>query len=398
MPGITRSRMFRNIHAHIALDRRPDQSGHFTRYLLNSILILMLAIGAFPQLASGQIAPADRTYWPTADWQTATPASQGMDETLLEAADARIRETQPYITSLLVIRGGDLVFERYYGGLTASDTTQVWSTTKSFTSTLVGIAIDEGRLTLDQTVGELIPDRIPAEADPRAASVTVRELLSMTSGFAWESSTDFQYVFDDVDITARTLGLPFSCDPGTCYEYNSGNVEVLGSILERVTGESLAAYAQPRLFDPLGIAPPVWDVGATGETLAAVGLHLRSRDFAKLGFLYLNGGVWDGQQIVSKAWVDAATSIHSSGVNPAGVSLGQGITGYGYLWWITEASGQPAYFALGLGSQMIYVVPSLDLVIAATVSNLIPYEVPISEQQYPKAIFEEFIVPAAMTS
>ena len=131
-----------------------------------------------------------------------------MDPALLELADARVRAELPYVTSLLVVRGGDLVFEAYYGGFAdPNQTVQIWSATKSFTSTGVGIAIDEGLLRLDQTVGELIPDRIPAGADPRSASVTVEQLLAMTSGFAWNSPTDYQFAFDEVDIVARTLGL-----------------------------------------------------------------------------------------------------------------------------------------------------------------------------------------------
>jgi Cu-Zn family superoxide dismutase len=368
----------------------------FTRAVVRLLLVLLVLLtGSSVLPAAAQIAPADRASWPTAEWRTAAPESQGMDLSLLDAADARIRAEQPYITSLLVVRGGDLVFEQYYGGFAATETTQLWSATKSVTSTIVGIAIDEGLLTLDQTVGELLPDRIPAEADPRAATVTVRQLLTMTSGFAWTSNTDYQFAYDAVDQTARTLGLPFACDPGTCYEYNSGNVQVLSSIIQALTGQTLAAYAQSRLFDPLGIAPPVWDVSVTGETLGAVGLHLTSRDVAKLGFLLLNGGVWDGQQVISGAWVTAATSVQSSGVNAAGVSVGGDNTGYGYLWWTNTTLGLPGYHAIGLGAQVLYVLPTLDLVAVATTSNAIPNEVPIDQQQDPLAIIEELVVPAA---
>lgn len=196
--------------------------------------------------------------------------------------------------------------------------------TKSVTSALVGIAVAEGLLSLDQTVGEVIPDRISAAADPRAAGVTVEQLLTMTSGFAWDSGTDYQFAFDDVDLTARTLEQPMSCEPGTCYEYNSGNVQVLASMLQAAAGQTLAEYAQPRLFDPLGIAPPVWQPSSiTGETLGAVGLNLTSRDQAKIGYLLLNNGVWDSRQLVPAAWVEAATAEQSSGTNAAGLNLGR---------------------------------------------------------------------------
>lgn len=357
------------------------------------VLLLFLTTNVVISPVGAQVEPGLRDYWPTAGWQTADPQAQGTDPAMLTAADARVRNELPYLTSMLAVRGGDLVFERYYGELAEGDTVQIWSATKSITSTLVGIAVAEGLLTLDQTVGDLLPARLPLTADPRAAGVTVRQLLTMTSGFAWESSTDYQFAFDEVDLTARTLGLPMACDPGACYEYNSGNVQVLASMVEAVSGMTQAEYAQPRLFEPLGIAPPVWEATVTGETLGAVGLYLTPRDFAKIGYLYLNQGVWDGKQIVPAEWVAAATTEQSSGANATGVNLGQ--AGYGYLWWVTEVGGLPAFFALGLGSQMLYVVPALDLVIVATTSNAIPYTVPIQEQQDPRPIIEDLIVRAA---
>lgn len=363
-----------------------------TRSLL--VLLFVAVVAAAASGAAAQVAPAARDSWPTAGWTTAAPEARGMDPALLAQADARIRAELPYITSLLVIRGGDLVFEQYYGDLTGPDETlQIWSATKSFTATAVGIAIDEGLLRLDQTVGEVLPDRIPADADPRAASVTVGQLLTMTSGFAWDSGTDYQFAFDEVDLVARTLGLPMSCDPDACYEYNSGNPQVLSAMIQAVTGETMAAYVQPRLFDPLGIPQPVWATSINGETLGAVGLEVTPRDMAKLGFLYLNDGVWDGAQIVSTAWVEAATSAQSSGTNAAGLSLSE--AAYGYLWWVPENATPAAFFALGLGSQIIYVVPERDLIAVATTSNAIPFEVPIEQQQDPKPIIEELIVPAA---
>lgn len=376
-----------------AADLAPSAAHVRVRHRLCRCALLVGAAASQFSVAA-QAPPSARGYWPTAGWRTAAPETQGMDPALLELADARVRAELPYVTSLLVVRGGDLVFEAYYGGFAdPNQTVQIWSATKSFTSTGVGIAIDEGLLRLDQTVGELIPDRIPAGADPRSASVTVEQLLAMTSGFAWNSPTDYQFAFDEVDIVARTLGLAMPCDPGACYEYNSGNSQVLSAMVQAVSGQTLAEYLQPRLFDPLGIPQPVWATSITGETNGAVGLELTPRDMAKLGFLFLNDGVWDGAQIVSSSWVQAATSPQSSGTSAAGVSLGQ--AAFGYFWWVTEVSGLPAYFALGLGSQVIYVVPDLDLVAVATTSNAIPYEIPIDQQQYPEPVIEELIVPAA---
>ena len=352
------------------------------------VLILLLATSAVIAPAAAQVDPEERDYWPAAGWQTAAPEAQGMDPALLAQVDARVAAELPLLSGLVVVRGGEIVFERYYGQ-TADEPIDLWSATKSVTNMAVGMAIAEGLLRLDQTLGELIPGRIPEGADPRTASVTVEHLLTMTSGWAWDSSTDFLHLDDAPDWAARTLGLPMACDPGECYEYNSGGVHLLSVILQTLTDQTEADYLQPRLFDPLGIAPPTWRQSPQGETAGAFGLELNPRAVAKLGYLYLNQGVWDGQQIVPSAWVATSTTQHSSGTSPGGVNLGS--AGYGYLWWVTEVAGYLAYFALGYGSQVLYVVPGLDLVAVAMVAE------PNAElQQNPIPLIEELIVPAAL--
>ncbi|HEU5430985.1 MAG TPA: serine hydrolase, partial [Thermomicrobiales bacterium] len=308
---------------------------------------------------------------------------------LLAEADRRAQVELPRLSALAVVRGGDLVFERYYGGQQPEQPIDLWSATKSVTNMAVGMAVADGKLRLDQTLGELIPERIPANADPLTRRVSVENLLTMTAGWQWDSRTDFLHLDDAPDWAARTLALPMACYPGVCYEYNSGGVHLLSVILQKVTGETEAAYLQPRLFDPLGIARPTWRQSPQGETAGAFGLELTARDAAKLGFLYLNGGVWAGKQIVPASWVATSTVEHSSGTSPSGVNLGQ--TGYGYLWWTTATAGHPAYFALGYGSQLIYVVPALDLVVVALVAA--PRQ---DQQQDPIPLVEGAIVPAAL--
>jgi Cu-Zn family superoxide dismutase len=212
----------------------------------------------------------------------------------------------------------------------------------------------------------------------------------MTSGWAWDSTTDFLHLDDAPDWAARTLGLPMTCDPGACYEYNSGGVHLLSVIVQKVTGQTEADYLQTRLFDPLGIARPTWRQSPQGETAGAFGLELTARDAAKLGYLVLNGGVWDGRQVVPADWLAASTTQQSSGTSASGVSLGQ--AGFGYLWWVKDVAGMPAFFALGYGSQVIYVVPGLDLVVVALVAD--PN---VQQQQNPIPLIEELIVPAAQS-
>jgi CubicO group peptidase (beta-lactamase class C family)/sugar lactone lactonase YvrE len=359
-----------------------------TRLIL--VLLLLLAASSTMTPAAAQVDPGERAYWPTAGWRTAAPEAQGMDPALLAQLAQRVPAELPLLSGLVVVRGGDIVFEDY-NGQTADEPIHLWSVTKSVTSMAVGMAVAEGLLRLDQTLGELIPERIPEGADPRTASMTVEQLLTMTSGWAWDSSTDFLHLDDAPDWAARTLGLPMACDPGECYEYNSGNAHLLSVLVQTVTGQAQADYLQGRLFDPLGIARPTWGQSPQGETAGAFALELNPRAVAKLGYLYLNQGVWDGRQIVPSEWVATSTTEHSSGTSPSGVNLGQ--AGYGYLWWVTEVAGYPAYFALGYGSQVLYVVPGLDLVAVAMVAE------PNTElQQNPIPLIEELVVPAALAA
>jgi len=360
-----------------------------TRHLV-LVLLLLLVSASSTLTRAAQVAPGDRSYWPTAGWQTAAPEAQGMDPALLAQASARVPAELPLLSALVVIRGGDIVFEEYYNGQTADEPIQLWSATKSVTNMAVGIAIADGLLRLDQTLGELIPERIPAGADPRTASVTVENLLTMTGGWAWDSTTDFLHLGDAPDWAARTLGLPMACDPGTCFEYNSGGVHLLSVILQKVTGQLEADYVQGHVFDPLGIARPTWGQSPQGETAGAFSLELNPRAAAKLGYLYLNQGVWDGQQIVPADWVAVSTTQHSSGTSLAGINLSGGAA-YGYLWWVTEGAGYPAFFAHGFGAQVIYVVPELDLIAVAMVA-----EPNVDNQQNVIPLIEELIVPAAL--
>lgn len=354
------------------------------------VLLLVLISGVTPAIVGAQALPVERASWPTAGWTTAEPTAQGIDPALLAQIDARVAAELPLLSALVVVRGGEIVFERYFGQ-TADVPIDLWSVTKSVTNMAVGLAIAEGLLGLDQTVGEVIPERIPEGADPRTAKVTVRQLLTMTGGWEWDSATDVLRLDDAPDWAARTLGLPMACDPGTCYEYNSGGVHLLSVIVQAVSGQTTADYLQSRLFDPLGIASPTWRQSPQGETAGAFALELDARAAAKLGFLYLNQGIWDNQQIVPAEWVAASTTEQSSGTSPSGINLGQAT--YGYLWWVDEIAGYPTYRALGYGSQVIYVVPGLDLVAVALVA-----EPNIDQQQDPIPLIEELIVPAVVAA
>ena len=304
-------------------------------------------------------------YWPTDGWLVARPESMGVDPPSLQAVHERVPAEVPALSALLAVRHGYLVFERYYGGHDPEAPINTRSVTKSVTSTLVGAARREGLFFgLEQRVRETIPDRVPADADPRVLDVTLWQWLTMTSGLDWDAGADWGRLTASPDWVELTLGLPVTGIPGQTYVYNTGGSHVLGVSVAAVAGKPLEEYAADVLFGPLGIAPGSWQRSPQGEVSAGSGLELTPRDMAKLGFLYLHGGAWDGAAIVEPEYAAAATTWQSAG-DATGAWAG-----YGYQWWITATSaGYPAYFALGYGGQHIFVVPALDLVVVAAIAR-----------------------------
>jgi CubicO group peptidase (beta-lactamase class C family) len=339
--------------------------------------------GAALVLAGGTTTPARQAepdYWPTAGWRTGAPADFGVDAFTLDDVDARAVGEVPAISALLAVRHGYLVFERYYGGHDPEVPINVRSVTKSVTGTLAGAALRQGLLTgLEQTVVEIIPERIPDGADPNIANVTLWQWLTMTSGLAWEAAGDWQRLLAAPDWVAMTLGLPVTGIPGQTYVYNTGGSHVLGVSVAAAAGVPLEEYAEDVLFRPLGIVPGDWMRSPQDEVSAGSGLEMTARDMLKLGYLHLRNGAWDGEQIVDPAYAAAATTWQSAGDSTGGWA------GYGYQWWITATNaGYPAYFALGYGGQHIFVVPALDLVVVAAIAR----RVDRSELRTPRYLIE----------
>ncbi len=346
---------------------------------------LPLAV-ALVKPVSAQEDPADRPYWPTDNWRRSRPERQGMDPGLLDEAARIIGTEMPDVTGLLVIRHGYVVQEQYFGDAYGrNDPVKIRSITKSVAGTLIGIALAEGKFeSLDQTIGELIPERIPSSADPGTPDINLRHLLTMTSGWEWDIGTDYQRLIASRNWAALTLSRPIVYEPGTFYAYNTGGSHLLSVILANVTGQDTADYAQEKLFGPLGIDRPTWQRSPQDEAVGGFGLELTARDLAKLGYLYLNDGQWDGQQIVPVDYVRAATSYQSTGDST-------GYASYGYQWWVAEVAGNPSFFGLGFGGQYLYVVPALDLIAVIIAGFETPPPVTIH-----RPVIENVIVPAVV--
>ncbi len=291
--------------------------------------------------------------------------------------------TYPALTGLVVIRNGAIVSEHYQGDYGQDDPINIRSVTKSVVSTLIGIALERGDLaSLEQTIGELIPERIPDDADPAVGQITIRSLLTMTSGLDWNYQTDYERLEASDDPLTLTLSQPVVAEQGEVYAYNSGGSHVLGVILEAATGQQLEDYADAVLFGPLGIQRSRWRETPQGDAIGGYGLYLTPRDMARLGLLYLPGGRCEGERLLAADYVAEATSYQSDG-DPTGG------TAYGYQWWVTEVSGHAAFFALGFGGQYIYVVPDLELIVVAAVG----FEGQPVELRSPRPIIEEIVIP-----
>ena len=292
----------------------------------------------------------DEVAAPVGQVSTALAQEEGFAPSKLRAADRRFRAT-PALASVLVSRHGRLVFERYYRGATGNEDQNVFSVTKSVVSALVGIALGEGKLSsLDQKLVDFFPGDLAPATDPRVRTITLRDLLTMTSGYR-------EPLIAASDDWVRTLlNRPLSSDPGTAFSYDDGSAHLAGAALAQATGETLQAYAQRELFGPIGIHPAHWSTDGQGHSLGSTGLFLRPRDLQKLGRLYLQDGRWGGRQLVPARWVRASTSTK--------VRVPNGYA-YGYFWWVNPGP-HGGFLALGYAGQTIAVFPKLDLVVTTT--------------------------------
>jgi CubicO group peptidase (beta-lactamase class C family) len=287
---------------------------------------------------------------PTAPLPLAAAQREGFDAGRLRAADRRF-ETTPALGSVLVQRHGRLVFERYYHGATRDKPRNVFSVTKSFVSALVGIALRDGQLrSLDEKLVEFFPDELDEHADPRIATITLRDLLTMTAGYRGFALRDSQ------DWVRTLLNRPLESEPGASFAYDDGSAHLLSAVLTRVGGAPADVLADRDLFGPLGIKPGSWASDGRGNSLGSTGLSLRSRDLLRFGELYLRHGRWHGRQVVPAAWVRESTSTQIA--IPGGYA-------YGYLWWINTGRHK-GFLAQGYAGQMVAVFPRLDLVLVMT--------------------------------
>jgi len=307
------------------------------------------------------------------EWSTVTPAEAGLDPAVLDEMAAEAEQLDS--TCFLVVRDGRIAAEHYWGSGGEHEAQEVFSVTKSFASTLVGIAQDDGSLSVEDPASRWITEW---DATP-SAEVTVADLLSNVSGRFWSFDSDYGRLIASLDRTGYAIGLDQEHEPGTYWAYNNAAIQSLSRVLDRATGEPVPDFGRERLLAPLGMDDSRFGTDGAGNGLTFMGLRSTCRDLARFGVLVLDRGEWNGEQVVSADYLDAATGRPSQDLNAA----------YGYLFWLNHrgsiasavsplsaeeqagaAEGQLVadrperlVWALGLGGQVVQMDPGTNTVV-----------------------------------
>lgn len=370
-----------------------------TKHFLPPLRTASIAVLVAMQSASAQAPTASRS------WPRATFAAQDLDAPQIEELVTRARNGDfGNVDRLVVVRNGFLVlderFERDYRvvsrgksgplgcGIDAcADTTEVhaynylhpdvhpwWrgrdvhslqSITKSVTATLIGIAIQRGEIRDVQTPLLSFFDAYDLSGvDARLRRATLQDLLTMRSGIEWheadrppdETNTTFQLEHAD-DWIRFTFAQPMDADPGTKWVYNSGGSQLMAEVIRSATGDHVDAYAERHLFEPLGIDDYHWKKTPTGHPDTEGGLYLEALDLARIGQLYLNDGVWDGQRILPEGWAAEATARHVDRIRED-----DNAPGYGYQWWRYDRRDTDIWAGNGFGGQLLVIIPAHGIV------------------------------------
>ena len=301
------------------------------------------------------VPPADHD-WP-GDWQLVPADQVGLDADRLEQSVEDIGALDG-VQGVLIARRGRLVAERYFRGAAGHRPHNLKSASKSVLSALAGLAVEEGVLELDQPIADLLPEAADLD-DPGKQAITVRHLLTMTSGLESTSFGNYGSWVASRNWVRAALARPLEAAPGTRFSYSTGGTHLLSATLARAAGKSTHDFAREHLFGPLGIRHSAWARDRQGIHVGGNNLSLLPRDMLKFGQLYLNRGRWGGHQILPWQWVDESTRPGLAGPRGRGRIYG----GYGYLWWLRGPRERGAYIASGYGGQYIYVSPAEHLVV-----------------------------------
>jgi CubicO group peptidase (beta-lactamase class C family) len=356
--------------------------------LISLIIFVFVVIPGYPG--------ASRDYWPTRQWKVSTPEEQGIDsEKLIEFMES-VKKEDRHVHSLLIVRNGYLVMEAYFNPYQKDLKHIVFSAAKSISSLLIGLAIKDGYIkNVNQPVLDFFPgyqDKIE-HLDERKKSLTLFHLLTMTDGLEWKDwpyrvgmEGDFLKLLSAADGVKYFLDKPMRESPGQAYNYNSGASYLLAAIIKQVTGKSALDYAREKLFKPIGIEEASWGIYQKGINNGASELFLKPRDMARLGFMVLNKGYWEGKQILPAQWIEDSSKAY--------VKMDFIEYQYGYMWYIDKSLRFFNVSAQGLGGQNIYIVPDQDMVVVFTGGLVVNRD----EEEIHYRYLRDFIFPAVKSS
>jgi CubicO group peptidase (beta-lactamase class C family) len=323
------------------------------------------------------------------EWPVSTPSAEGLDQKKIDSAYLQARQLG-FVDALLIIRNGKMVAENYYNGYDANKAHQIWSCTKSFMSSLIGIAVNLGLIeSVDKKIMDYFPEYSYSGMDSRFFDITIEHLLKMSMGIDREENNLIPVVQTN-DWLYHTFRLPLIFDPGEKFRYNSLETHLLSAIITKVSGKSAWEFAEENLTGPMEIKIIDWKSDPKGFSTGGYDIYMKPRDMALLGYVYLNGGRINNTQIVPEEWVDK--SLARTWTNN-GIQWGP-LTdyNYGYLWWLGKINGHDMFMAMGMGGQFIINFPDLDLIVVTTTNKDISWD---NNQEIPTLeIVSDYILKA----
>jgi CubicO group peptidase (beta-lactamase class C family) len=343
----------------------------------SAILILSMLVGCGPRtedLQAVKYTPLLRD-----DWKVSTPAEQGLDPMLVAELYLNATELET-LYGLLVIKNGYLIAEGYFNEGAVDQLSGRQSATKSFTSALVGVALDQGYLqSVDQKMMDFFPEFAGQIKDPRKEQITIRDLLQMRAGYPWEGRTPpyfgILFISGNWHWLPHIVDFPLTSDPGTEFQYSNLTSHLLAVIVARACDTDLKSYGQENLFTPINAEVGDWTRDADNYNWGWGEIYVTARDMAKFGLLYLNEGEYDGKRVVSADWVRKSLQRYSENINFTGwisSKLGRYFhdIGYGYQWWSARVGEHRFDFAWGHGGNLIILLDELDMIIVTTADPL----------------------------
>ena len=353
-------------------------------------LIILLTIMALIGLPACEQSTGPEAY--TYPWETAPPQEHDLDAELLAEASLAANQLN-YLNCLLIVKDGLLVLEEYFRGYKPEDAHRVMSVTKSFLSALIGIAIEEELIGgVDEKVLDWLPDYDYSGIDRRKRNISIKHLLTMRAWYDNDREL-FHDLYYSGDWISAIIQTPLIASPGGSFGYNSFLTHLNSVILTRAAGESTLQFAKTHLFEPLEIQLHSWERGPSGYFFGGSGMQLTPRDMARFGYLYLNNGSLDGNEIVPADWIENSFRKYSEFTNSWGNLEGLGY-GYGYGWWLRQIGGYEVRLAVGHGGQFIILFPALDMLIVTTADPDVDWD---QANQHERAILRmvsESILPA----